>query len=70
MKWNNFHYNGIFKGNTFISINILSQLIVTVTSSLRILYILDLKLTTSQYQASFRPDLMILNPTILISTHI
>jgi hypothetical protein len=33
-----FHCTGIFKGNIFISINILSELIVIVTSSVRILY--------------------------------
>jgi len=32
-------------------------------------YILDLKLARSQYQASFRTDLMILNPKILIIMH-
>jgi hypothetical protein len=35
----------------------------------RIVYILDLKLTTSLYQASFRTDLAILNPMVLITTH-
>jgi len=35
----------------------------------RIGYILDLKLTTSLYQASFLTDLAILNPKILIITH-
>jgi hypothetical protein len=38
LKWKSFHYTGIFKINAFISINILRQLIVTVTSTVRILY--------------------------------
>jgi hypothetical protein len=33
-----FFYTGVFVRNTFISINILPQLIVTVASSVRILY--------------------------------
>jgi hypothetical protein len=84
--WNkNFHYTGIFEGNTFISINILSQLIVTITSSVRILYHAGcgnfystdgqdwlqfaLKFTTSLHQTSFYTDLIILYPKIFITPH-
>jgi len=71
----------MFKGNTCISTNVLLQLFATVTSSVKILYLRVcvkfypkddqdwLPCGFKSHHITFRTDLMILNPKVLIITH-
>jgi len=71
----------MLKGNNCVSINILSQPIATVTSSVKIVYLTDcvnfylkddqdwLPCGFKTHEITFRTDLMILNPNVVIIAH-
>ena len=72
----------MFKGNNCISVSVLSQTFATVTSSVKIVYrtgCVNFYLKDDQdwlhcgfktYHITFSTDLMILNPKVLIITHV
>ena len=82
LKEKNFCNTGMFKGNTCISINVLSQPIATVTSIVKILYLRHcvnfypkngqdwLHCGFKTQHITFSTDLIILNPNVVIITHI